>query len=76
MALSLVLRHPRRVAGLILIDTRAAADTAETAKVREETARQVLREGSGRAIFETMVPRLFGKTTLEKHPERVGRYSR
>ena len=31
----------------------------------------MLREGSGRAIIETMVPRLFGKTTLEKHPQRV-----
>ena len=38
VALSLVLRHPRRVAGLMLFDTRAAADTAEAAKVREETA--------------------------------------
>jgi pimeloyl-ACP methyl ester carboxylesterase len=71
VALSLVLRYPKRVAGLMLIDTRAAADTAEAAKVREETARQVLREGNGRAIIETMVPRLFCNTTLEKHPQRV-----
>ena len=32
VALSLVLRHPERVRGLILIDTRAAADTPEAAK--------------------------------------------
>ena len=56
----------------MLIDTRAAADTAEAARVREETARDVLREGSGRPVFETMVPRLFGKSTLEKRPQRVG----
>jgi pimeloyl-ACP methyl ester carboxylesterase len=72
VALSLVLRHPKRVAGLMLIDTRAAADTAETARVREESARQVLRDGNGRAIIETMVPRLFCNTTLEKQPHRVG----
>ena len=32
----------------------------------------MLRDGNGRAIIETMVPRLFGKTTLEKQPQRVG----
>lgn len=71
VALSLVLRHPQRVAALMLMDTRAAADTPEAAKGREETARQVLRDGNGSAIIATMVPRLFGKTTREKHPERV-----
>jgi pimeloyl-ACP methyl ester carboxylesterase len=71
VALSLVLRYPERVRGLILMDSRAAADTPEAAKVREETARSVLREQSARSMLETMVPRLFGKTTLEKHPQRV-----
>ena len=71
VALSLVLRHPERVAALMLMDTRAAADTPEAAKGRQETAQQVLRDGNGRTIFETMVPRLFCKTTREKHPDRV-----
>jgi pimeloyl-ACP methyl ester carboxylesterase len=71
VALSLVLRYPERVRGLILMDTRAVADTPEAAKGREETARSVLREKSTRSMLETMVPRLFGKTTLEKHPQRV-----
>jgi 3-oxoadipate enol-lactonase len=71
VALSMVLRHPERVGALMLMDTRAAADTTEAARGREETARQVLRDGNGRAIIETMVPRLFGKTTREKHPHRV-----
>lgn len=71
VALSLVLRHPGRVRGLMLFDTRAAADSPEAAKGREEMALAVLREGSARWMIETMVPRLFGKTTLEKHPQRV-----
>jgi 3-oxoadipate enol-lactonase len=71
VALSLVLRYPDRVCGLILCDSRAAADTPEAARTREETARTVLREGSARSIIETMVPRLFGKTTLERHPEKI-----
>ena len=71
VALSLVLRYPERVCGLILIDTRAAADTPEAAQVREETARIVLHEGSSRSVLETLVPRLFGKTTREKQPDRI-----
>ena len=71
VALSLVLRHPGRVCGLILCDTRAAADTPEAAHGREETAREVVREKSGRRMIETMVPRLFGKVTREKYPQRV-----
>jgi pimeloyl-ACP methyl ester carboxylesterase len=71
VALSLVLRYPQRFCGLILIDSRAAADTPEAARVREETARAVVAEGSVRSMLETMVPRLFGKTTREKHPERI-----
>jgi pimeloyl-ACP methyl ester carboxylesterase len=71
VALSLVRRYPQRVRGLILIDTRAAADTPEAARLREVTARTVLHEGHAGSIIETMIPRLFGKTTLEHHPERV-----
>jgi pimeloyl-ACP methyl ester carboxylesterase len=71
VALALVLRHPQRVRGLLLIDTRAAADTPEAARSREETAQGVLRSKSTTAMIETMVPRLFGKTTLERHPEKI-----
>jgi 3-oxoadipate enol-lactonase len=71
VALSLALRHPERVRGLLLIDTRAAADTPEAAKLREETARNVLQSGNALSMIETMIPRLFGKTTLEKHPGRI-----
>jgi pimeloyl-ACP methyl ester carboxylesterase len=56
---------------LILIDTRAAADTPEAARVREETARDVVHQNSSRSMVETMVPRIFGKTTREKHPEKI-----
>lgn len=71
VALSLVLRHPERVSGLMLIDTRAAADTPDAARLREQTAAGVLQSGSTSAMIETMVPRLFGKATLEKHPEKI-----
>jgi pimeloyl-ACP methyl ester carboxylesterase len=72
VALSLVIRHPERVRGLILMDSRAAADTPEAARLREETARTVLRAGHPGSMMETMIPRLFGKATLEHYPQRVG----
>jgi 3-oxoadipate enol-lactonase len=71
VALSLVLRHPGRVRGLLLMDTRAAADTPEAARLREETAEQVLRERSSRSMLETMLPRLIGRATLERHPQKI-----
>jgi pimeloyl-ACP methyl ester carboxylesterase len=72
VALSLACRHPRRVRGLMLIDSRAAADTPEAARLREAMAQVVLQANHAGSIIETMVPRLFGRSTLEHHPERVG----
>ena len=41
VALALIARDPERVRGLMLIDTRAAADTPEAAPNREDLARKV-----------------------------------
>jgi pimeloyl-ACP methyl ester carboxylesterase len=72
VALAFILRHPERVRGLILMDSRASSDTPEAARVRQETAETVLRERTARSMFETMIPRLFGKTTLERYPQKIG----
>jgi len=71
VALSLVARYPARVRGLMLMDTRAAADTPEAAQKREETARAVIEAGNLRSLVEAMIPRLFAKKTIEERPERV-----
>jgi pimeloyl-ACP methyl ester carboxylesterase len=71
VALSLVLRHPRRVRALMLMDTRAGADTPEAAQGREATARSVLEAGSATSVVDAMLPKLFSKRTLEERPERV-----
>ena len=42
VALSLVARYPTRVKALMLMDTRAGADTPEAAQGREATARAVI----------------------------------
>jgi pimeloyl-ACP methyl ester carboxylesterase len=71
VALSLVARYPRRVRALMLMDTRAGADTPEAAQGRETTAQAVLEAKSAASVATGMVPKLFSKHTIEERPERV-----
>jgi pimeloyl-ACP methyl ester carboxylesterase len=71
VALSLVARYPARVRALMLMDTRAGADSPEAAEKREELARAVLAAGHSGPAVEAMMPRLFARTTLQGRPERV-----
>lgn len=71
VALSLVARHPERVRALMLMDTRAGADSPEAAGSREGLAQAVLAAGDPGPVVEGMTPRLFAKITLETRPERV-----
>jgi pimeloyl-ACP methyl ester carboxylesterase len=71
VALSLVARYPSRVRGLMLMDTRAGADSPEAAQKREEMAQTVIAAGNAGPVVESMVPRLFAKTTLKERAERV-----
>jgi pimeloyl-ACP methyl ester carboxylesterase len=71
VALSLLAHYPDRVRALMLMDTRAAADTPEAAEKREEVARAVLAAGDPGPVVEAMTPRLFAKFTLEQRPEKV-----
>lgn len=63
-------KYGDRLAGVILCDTRAAADTPEAAAVRRETAERVLREGPA-PLVETMVPKLLAESTRNGRPEVV-----
>jgi 3-oxoadipate enol-lactonase len=72
VALAMAVKHPDRLRALMLIDTKAAADTPEAAEKREETARATLKAGNAAEVVASMIPRLFGKTTLERRPELVG----
>jgi pimeloyl-ACP methyl ester carboxylesterase len=71
VALSLVARYPARVRGLMLMDTRAGADTPDVAEKREETAQAVIATGNVTAVVDSMIPRLFAKKTIEDRAERV-----
>jgi pimeloyl-ACP methyl ester carboxylesterase len=61
-AFAFVRRHPQRLAGLILQDTRAGADSAEARAGRATLAAKVLAEGAS-AAAEAFLPKLLGETT-------------
>jgi 3-oxoadipate enol-lactonase len=63
-------RYRERIAGLILCDTRAEADTAEGRQKRDEMARLAETRGA-EAIAERMLPVLLGETTQQAQPQVV-----
>jgi len=63
-------RFRGRVAGLVLCNTKAQADTPESRAVRMQAAADVLERGT-EPFFDSMVPKLLGKTTLSTRPDLV-----
>jgi len=63
-------KHAARLRGLMLCDTRAAADTPQAADARHQTAARVLREGTG-WLADIMLPKLLSATTREDRPQIV-----
>src|SRR5437660_4719953 len=61
-------RYRGRVAALILCDTRAQADTAEGRAARLKAAADVLEQGT-EPFIDSMIPKLFGRTTLDTRPD-------
>jgi pimeloyl-ACP methyl ester carboxylesterase len=71
VALAAIARYPDRFRGLILMDTRAAADAPEAAANREAQARQVEATGEIDPIIDAMLPRLFAPATPQRQPQLV-----
>jgi 3-oxoadipate enol-lactonase len=63
-------KHRGRVAALVLCNTKAPADSAEARAGRLQAANDVLERGT-EPFFESMVPRLLGKSTRETRPDLV-----
>lgn len=73
VSLAFAVRHPKKLRALMLMDTRAGADSPEAAKAREETARKIEGQGHVNDLVDSMLPKLFGKTTRETDPELTAR---
>lgn len=69
VAMAMLRRHPGRVSGLVLADTKATADTPEAAATREAVARGVESTGSTTDLAEAMLPNLLGATTRAQRPD-------
>ncbi len=63
-------RHRGRVTALGFCNTKAPADSAEARAGRLQAAADVLDRGT-EPFFESMIPRLLGKTTRETRPDLV-----
>ncbi|MFZ0324367.1 MAG: alpha/beta hydrolase [Actinomycetes bacterium] len=66
--------HPQRFSGVVLIDTKAGADTDAAAAGRRAMADRLDRENTADALVEAVYPKLLGVTTVaerEAVAERV-----
>jgi len=69
---ALLRSHPQLVAGVVLADTRAAADSDEIAERRTSQQAQVAQSGTGELV-ETMVANLLSDETRSSRPDAVER---
>ena len=70
VAFELLASAPNYVKGLVLIDTRAGADTEEGKAGRRKMIEKVGKEGA-RAIADDMTPKLLGASTERDRPDLV-----
>jgi 3-oxoadipate enol-lactonase len=71
-ALAFARRHKDRLKGLVLQDTKAAADSEEARANRAVLADKVRKVGPG-AAADAFVPKLLGETTKREQPQLVER---
>ncbi|GIW88638.1 MAG: alpha/beta hydrolase [Isosphaeraceae bacterium] len=76
IALALASRVPDRITRLLLIATRAAADTPEAAANRLRLAAEVERSGDITPVVDAFLPRVLGATSQAERPELVERTRR
>ncbi len=73
VAMMLLRRHPDRIAGLLLADTKAGADSEPARANRERIAQAVLNDATSTVLLDDVLPTLVGPTTVSSRPEVYGR---
>jgi pimeloyl-ACP methyl ester carboxylesterase len=73
VALALMARAPERVRALMLMDTRATADSEEAARNREKLAQLVESTGQAGHVVDAMLPKLLSDFTRANRAENVPR---
>ncbi len=68
VALQVAAEHRDRLSGLVLVDTRAAADGESAAERRREAA-AAIRAGGRETFLDGLLPGLVGRSTRERQPE-------
>lgn len=71
VALSIAARYPERLRALMLVSTRAGADSPTAARGREDLAREVETSGSVAKVADAMLPKLLAVTTRDRRPDLV-----
>jgi pimeloyl-ACP methyl ester carboxylesterase len=69
VAMALLRRHPDRIAGLVLADTKAGADPDPAREKRHRIADRLERERSPDALVDEVLPALTGATTSRERPD-------
>ncbi|ROO89839.1 pimeloyl-ACP methyl ester carboxylesterase [Actinocorallia herbida] len=73
VAMALCRRHPDRVRGLVLADTKATADADAARENRLRTADRIIAENSVAVLTEELLPKLIGPTTMRQRALVYGR---
>jgi pimeloyl-ACP methyl ester carboxylesterase len=72
-AMAFLRRHPGRVTGLVLADTKATADSSEAAANRERIANRLDTDSNAAVLVSDVLPGLLGDTTVRERPMVAGR---
>ncbi len=70
IALQFLAKYAQRVRALVMVDSRASADPPAVQAARFSMAENVEGWGAGH-VAEMMLPKLVGRSTMERHPEVV-----
>ena len=71
-ALSFAQKHAGLLRGLVLVDTRAGADSKDARKGRGDLAAKVMKEGAG-AVLEAFLPKVVGETTKASRADVIAK---